>query len=186
MALYSSVKLLQLLAVRSRQGSPAEFLQLCDDFALLRPGWCAPSFLCAGISLVASLEELVASIEEVLPEQFALFARHNAHGLPFLLQRDELVARLLPFSAVSQFLSLFDEFLLLLEVLWNIATFSALKNSAFLLKNVVIDGAEALENLHVHLLRSKTDGHSIPVCMAITSLVVCLPLGSGLVCRPGR
>ena len=132
-----------------------QVLQLSHYFALLRQV-AVLRVSGARISLVASLEEFVASIEEVLPEQFTLFARHNAHGLPFFLQCDNLVARLLPVCAISKFLCLLDEFLLLFQIA-GILRFQFLEERSLLAEEHVIDGAETLKDLHVHLLRSKTD-----------------------------
>ena len=133
-----------------------EGFQLTDDLTLLvQVG--ALSVSCSCVSLVAGIEELVASFHEALPEQFALFARYDAGSFPFLLESDELVACLLPLCAVSQFLSLFHQYLLLLEVLC-IQRLECLEELSLLGKESVIDGAETLEDLDVHLLRSKSDG----------------------------
>ena len=137
----------------------------------------------ARISLVASLEEFVASIEEVLPEQFTLFARHNTHGLPFFLQRNNFVARLLPVRAISKLLCLLDEFVLLFQIA-GILRFQFLEELSLLAEEHIIDGAEALKDLHIHFLRSKTDftpfllhsdyllGSSLPLCSGLDGIQV--------------
>ena len=96
-------------------GVSHEGLYLLDDVALLLQVL-ALLVTCTSIGGVTSFEELVAGVEEVMPELVADFLRHHADGLPFLLQVDELVACHLPVCAVSQSLSLLHESLLLFDV----------------------------------------------------------------------
>ena len=66
---------------------------------------------------LTSLEELIASTKELLPELVAEFLRHNTDGLPLFLQGDELIASSLPVGRVLQSLCLLDEGAFLLGIL---------------------------------------------------------------------
>jgi hypothetical protein len=66
-------------------GVSHEGLYLLDDVALLLQ-ILALLVTCTSIGGVASLEELVAGVEEVVPELVADLLGHHADGFPFLLQ----------------------------------------------------------------------------------------------------
>ena len=155
-----------------------QFLELCDEFTLL----VKISVLLVsgtGILLVASLEELVASVQEILPELVALFARYEAHGLPLSLKLNQLVAGLLPLGAFRQSLCLLYEFLLLCQVV-GILALDSLEEFSLLAEELVVGDAETLKDLHVHLLRSETN--LLPFALHLNhSLGSFLPVGSLLV-----
>ena len=134
---------------------------------------------CTGISLVTSLEELVAGIDKLLPQLIAQLARHNTNLLPFLLQVDEFVTRLAPFSTCSEFFSLFDESFFLFGI-GSIFFFQYLEVFCFLGEELIVGSAEALKYLHVHLLRSET--YLLPFALQLDNLLGdFLPFGSELV-----
>ncbi len=77
-----------------------ELLELCDDVALLlQVGMLLAA--CAGILLIACIEELVAGGQEFFPELVALFARHDARFFHSFCSEIELVAGLLPLGTVG-------------------------------------------------------------------------------------
>ena len=166
------------LLLRCLSSILCERLQLLDDaLLLLEVGVLLVALSCAGC--VASLEELVACAEELLPELVADLLRNHAYGLPFLLQRDELVACSLPVGAVGKRLRLLYERLLLLDVLRE-CDLERLEVFGLASEEVVAGSAEALEYLHVHLLRSEAD--SLPLVLNVDNLLrALLPVGSALV-----
>ena len=76
---------------------------------------------------------------------------YRADGLPFLLQLHQRVGRSFPVGAVLQGFRLFAEGAFLLEVLVHVFLYR-LEELGFLVEEGVAGGAEAFEDLYVHLL----------------------------------
>ena len=121
---------------------------------------------CSGC--ITGLKELVAGTEELRPQLIAQFLGYDTDGLPFFLQGNELVACRLPVCRVLQGLGFLNEGTLLLCIVFE-CIFQSLKIFSLTTEEVITGSTEALEDLHIHLLRSKADG--LPFCLDINDFL---------------
>ena len=159
-------------------GAVKQFLELGYDF-LLAVQVLLFLVACAGGGVIAGFKELVAGGYKLGPELVAHLLGHHADGLPLLLQLDELVGGGFPVGRVHEGLGLFYHLLLLLGVLGEFLL-QSLEELSLAAEKVIAGGAEAVEYLDIHLLRSKADG--LPFGLDIYNLLgVVLPVGGVLV-----
>ena len=102
-------------------------------------------------------EEVVTSGDETFPYGIRIFLCYRTDGFPFFLKFGQFIGSYFPVGTVLKSFCFFAQGTLLFQVF--VHTFlQGLEELSLFTEELVARFAETFENLHVHFLRSETDG----------------------------